>query len=772
MSTRGLPEHSLPIPTHHDVVSGAYNISLNLSSIGSTLLSIPTRLLAKIRKVDDMLPEDAPIAEAVTWTSTAAAASKPSISSLTAQSFPGPWAFFTSAYMLGLFAMAILMHRIQNIVVPTRFPNASQLNPQRRRHSSLIRGFYNALLPLDVSRTSTRLALHIPSLYYMCKMLLMWSLLLLKSADLCPEYESGTMHDLLLWSQQKEMNQIAWSTFCAVCAAFCVEGFVKGLDGVGVGIGAHMQANSSPFNLVGYAFLLHIYSSPITHVSKPEGLPSRPDKHVIFTIAIPLLQLTVFHVLSIRKRWSTHRLIPTALSSILSLIHFHTTLLMHSYSSAPFHSSEKDTLSSYSSPNGTANYPLLNYIPNLFETMLLITIFLTISLNCLTQLVLTGSVTRPLLGLGLAGRSTSAWSWSPNWDEDFGVLILRVGTASLEATGLRGWGNEMGTVVAPRRNIHFREIEYGTLEMSRSGAVTVVPGSVAVPSSGRNRNKRRTMWGWKNEIRVVHVREEETPSGGSLGIPGVIGVSRLWLREAWRYVRGIFNVGRTASTMFWGIFRGRKASPVWMVSPRRHPGIIQDPRMGETINDEDDEEDLYDRFVQGDELGDDDDDDDEWNDDEATSLSSDEEDEDEGDEERDREALALYADLRERESTPGVSSSTLLAHMIHTGGSPLTRRRYDSLLDGETSVHYRIQADLSPSASSTAKSDDFSAYDDPRQNCVICTTEAREIICWPCRCLSMCDNCRESLASRSSSSKHRCPCCRRNVEGYSRIFIP
>ncbi len=142
------------------------------------------------------------------------------------------------------------MHRIQNIVVPTRFPNASQLNSQGR-HSSLIRRFYNALLPLDVSRTSTRLALHIPSLYYMCKMLLMWSLLLLKSADLCPEYESGTMHELLRWSQQKEMNQIAWSTFCAVCAAFCVEGFVKGLDGVGVGIGAHMQANSSPFNLVG-----------------------------------------------------------------------------------------------------------------------------------------------------------------------------------------------------------------------------------------------------------------------------------------------------------------------------------------------------------------------------------------------------------------------------------------------------------------------------------------------------------------------------------------
>ncbi|KAG7448355.1 uncharacterized protein BT62DRAFT_766865 [Guyanagaster necrorhizus] len=773
MSTGEPSEHSLPIPIHHDVVSGTYNISVNLSAIGSTLLSIPTRLLAKIRKVDDMIAEDTPIAEAVTWTSTAAAASKPSIS-LTAQSFPGPWAFFTSAYMLGLFAMAVLMHRIQNIVVPTRFPNASQLNSQRRRRVSLRRRLYNALLPMDVSRTSTRLALHMPSLYYMCKMLLMWTLLLLKSADLCPEYESGTMHDLLRWSEQREMNQIAWSTFCAVCAAFCVEGFVKGLDGVGVGIGAHMQANSSPFNLVGYAFLLHIYSSPITHVNKPEGLPSRPDKHVVFTIAIPLLQLTVFHILSIRKQWSTHRLIPTALTSILSLIHFHITLLMHSYSSLPLHSSDKDIPSSYSSPNGTANYPLLNYIPNLFETMLLITIVLTISLNCLTQLVLTGSITRPLLGLGLAGRSTSAWSWSPNWDEDFGVLILRVGTASLEATGMRGWGNEMGTVVAPKRTVPVHaEIEYGTVAMSRSGAITVIPGSVAVPPSGRNRNKRRTMWGWKNEIRMVHVREEEAPSGGSVGIPGIIGVSRLWLREAWRYVKGVCSVGGTAFKMFWDIIRGRKVRNVWMAPPPSRLEIMNDRGVHDLVEDLGGGDDLYDRFVKGDELSDDDDDD-EWDNEDAASASSDEEDEDEEDEEKDREALALYADLRAKESTPGVSSTTLLAHMTHTGGSPLTRRRYGALLDGEKSAHYGsvVDADLSPGSSSTAKSDDLLSYDDPRQNCVICTTEVREIICWPCRCLSMCDNCRESLASRSSSSKHRCPCCRRNVEGYSRIFIP
>ena len=50
---------------------------------------------------------------------------------------------------------------------------------------------------------------------------------------------------------------------------------------------------------VGYAFLLHIYSNPVTHLSQMDGLPTRPDKHVIITIAIPLLQVFVSAFLSL-----------------------------------------------------------------------------------------------------------------------------------------------------------------------------------------------------------------------------------------------------------------------------------------------------------------------------------------------------------------------------------------------------------------------------------------------------------------------------------------
>lgn len=134
-------------------------------------------------------------------------------------------------------------------------------------------------------------------------------------------------------------------------------------------------------------------------------------------------QNTIFHLLSIRKRWSNHRFLPTALSSFLNLTHFHLTLLSHHYFIPPPELQPKNLKSSstssvfasptppppeekpilYSSHTGTAHYPPLNYVPNIFETFLILTVFLTAFLNALTQLLLTGRVSRPLLGLGLGG---------------------------------------------------------------------------------------------------------------------------------------------------------------------------------------------------------------------------------------------------------------------------------------------------------------------------------------------------------------------------------
>jgi hypothetical protein len=65
------------------------------------------------------------------------------------------------------------------------------------------------------------------------------------------------------------------------------------------------------------------------------------------------------------------------------------------------------------------------------------------------------------------------------------------------------------------------------------------------------------------------------------------------------------------------------------------------------------------------------------------------------------------------------------------------------------------------------------------QKCAVCRTNPRVIVIWPCRfsdvydadgrCLALCDDCRQTLAVRNFSG---CPCCRRKVASYSRIYIP
>ncbi|KAL5032931.1 hypothetical protein BDV3_001452 [Batrachochytrium dendrobatidis] len=56
------------------------------------------------------------------------------------------------------------------------------------------------------------------------------------------------------------------------------------------------------------------------------------------------------------------------------------------------------------------------------------------------------------------------------------------------------------------------------------------------------------------------------------------------------------------------------------------------------------------------------------------------------------------------------------------------------------------------------------------RNCVVCYQEPRQIVLRPCGCLCLCDTgCREALALRDYKE---CPCCRRVVKGYQRIYEP
>lgn len=53
--------------------------------------------------------------------------------------------------------------------------------------------------------------------------------------------------------------------------------------------------------------------------------------------------------------------------------------------------------------------------------------------------------------------------------------------------------------------------------------------------------------------------------------------------------------------------------------------------------------------------------------------------------------------------------------------------------------------------------------------CVVCQSEPRTILVWPCRCLCLCEECRVSLALNNFAN---CVTCRRDVVAFSRLYVP
>lgn len=155
------------------------------------------------------------------------------------------------------------MHRLPNIVVPPRMPSSSTRDNDSNRVHSYPRALFSKLcdriLPLDLSRTSTRVAIHLPTLYFMFRILLLWTIVLAQTSNLYPIYTSGRIYELGKWSESKEMAEINWYTFLAICAAFCVEALVRALDGAGMSLVAHLRPNTSPFNLVCFMSCLCLY---------------------------------------------------------------------------------------------------------------------------------------------------------------------------------------------------------------------------------------------------------------------------------------------------------------------------------------------------------------------------------------------------------------------------------------------------------------------------------------------------------------------------------
>jgi hypothetical protein len=440
----------------------------------------------------------------------------------------------------------------------------------------------------------------------------------------------------------------------------------------------------------GYSLLLHMYSTSITH-PKNEFLPqSRPDKHVVIAMLLPLLQLTVIHVLGIHKQWSRQRLIPTTIFGVLGLIHFHYVLFL--------------------SPSA---YPLLNYLPSLIESFFLLVTTMTVLMNALSQILLEGRLSRPLIGTAASGSNNLFGihhSALPSVEDDFSVAIVRLGTASFEATGIAGLGNEVVTIVQP------------TIHLDKEEAKQT--GFRAYEKIGYN-----------NEITnisvAVHLDDTENAFGNAWRreVRRYFGVVAKIVRHFWRRVRSKWRKTRSQDSP--------DGSPVLRSSSVVSNGLMTPPR--EPSSERTDHAD-YSRFLRGYEISDDED---EYIPSEEAEDSSSAESDDEEVESAEqphrrtssvspdgaREAVDLLSDVTSPQHSSEMQTSMLVAH-LGSQSSPVTRRRYGALTSkGDLSKFM----DTLEEKRRVAFASGIQMGEEMRRNCVICTVEPRQVICWPCR---------------------------------------
>lgn len=387
----------------------------------------------------------------------------------------------------------------------------------------------------------------------------------------------------------------------------------------------------------------------------------------------------------------------------------------------------------------------------------------------------------------------------PRRDDDFVLAVIRYGAATLESTAMKGLNNEVAGLSQPSSTwVELRP----SSNSSHAAIMASNPDFPDMPQAVYTSNPLA------NEVQTI---KAVTDSPMELGI----SESPTLTKEIKRFARALvllwqlFIVAPLADKL--GVSKlsagnGRLPKTLrWLgvrppQSQAKRAGVAQElrslfdaktrKRVGVTPKDDDDVDDLD--YAPSDTTSD-----------ESGGTSSEDDDESESSD----QDYDLHADSRRsREVSPAFSEADvtdllqegdyrdltpmLIAHMQAGNGSnsPMTRQRYRSLMPGTfaqstsetaltTAIAIRRRKGTSPvpPIGSTTQRD---VWDDSTFQtsslCVVCCTEQRSIVLWPCRCLALCNDCRSELAARSTMAggMNTCPCCRATVQGYSRIHIP
>ncbi|SCV74416.1 BQ2448_8055 [Microbotryum intermedium] len=723
-----------------------------------------------------------------------------SASSSSSPAFPGPMSFVTSSFFVALLGLSILLNRIHHLVPPRRpFADRDPLPDGS-----------NAPLP-----TKLRLVLRLPSLILLLRSLtLLSALLLAHNCDSNPFSSTSygrafvrCLSFLTPWACRSELGRLVqaadgsrlpyavanastvmWEVFVAVALAVVTETFVRAL--------ADDLGSQASFNLLSFSFLLHLHSAPF-YASPPTGQAWHPPTHLYIHLLLTLLELFVLHTSSI---WTpprrSLRLAITAFFSLIGQIILSVGFYRAVY--APQGRRGPALLDDSITWEGTV---WMSLIPDLtFEALALMTIVLRASAIMLRREDMTME--------GVFGHRAH---W-PKRSDDWGVGMIKYATACLESSTLAGLANEVSPIriMAPLPlsllSLQLPDapapptsdtVQLGRSSSSSSGHVYRLPPSQKSPRQSPGE-------GFANEIKSIEILRREGEEVGGIGG----GEQR---RKAWRGLWGlawkmsffvVWKTYRASRRVYLGVidFLGcgveedREADAMERWVSRGSGEEIEDAEDGDYVPSEEDEDGGNSSEDDDSNLGSDV----EVKQEEDASWVDDDEDGEDG------EAASLLQELfgsssarrsrRHRSSSASPSSSSalawnrddrqsadldevddraalaplLLAHYFTPSGtSPMTRRRYASLSSPNPAPPQAFSSAIEqrrlelPPTSNPMPTLSTSSDDPPYQKlCVICATDERSIICWPCRCLTMCDGCRDHLSTRTSAREHLCPTCR------------
>lgn len=362
------------------------------------------------------------------------------------------------------------------------------------------------------------------------------------------------------------------------------------------------------------------------------------------------------------------------------------------------------------------NYPLLQVVPSFLELFLAFMIVCTMGINILSQILQYGRIARPLFAPGAGAL--------PARDEEFCLALVRLGTSSVDATSAAGLGNEVAPIPSNSR-------KGGTVRLGPSGVVQI-------ELSGQRKSNARSRKAYANNpfaTEIKHVR--------AVSAEGDMWINITWLKELYRF--GV-TLWRFMQAMWMAIrAKGRVESP----PAGEHDSSIFQGSNNDAQRSQEKTDDIYSRFLAGESISDDERSEYSHETDSDSSSDSDSTEEEvtssmaartgtpNTDEWADQETSQLYTEHGSQRATTPLAP-VLLAHLTAQTGSPLTRRKYSSMLlrdnaqEGDTLYG-------APSKSSTGSyhpgrmdiDDDEASM--TRRMCVICLCSDRTVICWPCR---------------------------------------